>query len=66
MALVDDNKEQRKARAAADGGVAGGRKSDGAKGGRRRDVGTALRSIFHDTVSEGVPQSLQDLLSKLD
>lgn len=58
LALVDEKKGQRKR-------VRGSARASGGQG-RNGQVGTALRSIFQDTVSEGIPQNLQDLLNKLD
>ena len=33
---------------------------------REKDMGDALRSIYHDAVEEDVPNELLDLLKKLD
>jgi hypothetical protein len=34
--------------------------------GRDRDMGSALRSVYQETVSEAVPDDLLDLLGKLN
>jgi hypothetical protein len=33
---------------------------------KNRDMGSALRSVYHETVSEPVPEDLMSLLGKLD
>jgi hypothetical protein len=35
------------------------------KGGETRDVGDALRAVYHDAVSESVPDEMLELLKKL-
>jgi len=37
-----------------------------ANGGKDRDLGPALRSVYQRAVDEDVPQDLLDLLGKLD
>jgi hypothetical protein len=62
LALSDDNKSKRSARASAgpgeDGSREGGKAAD-------RDVGHALRSVYSKAVSEEIPSELLDLLGKL-
>ena len=64
VALSDNEKGQRK-KGQAGAESARGERSSG-RNGPRRDVGAALRSVFQNTVNEGVPQEMLDLLGKLD
>ena len=41
------------------------RKSDEPKEGGERDVGEALRAVYHDAASEAVPDEMLELLKKL-
>ncbi len=41
------------------------RRGDGRKQGETRNVGDALRAVYHDAVSESVPDELLELLKKL-
>lgn len=46
----------------------GDEKAPGGKekqGGETRDVGDALRAVYHDAVSESVPDEMLELLKKL-
>lgn len=43
-----------------------GAKRSQAKAAPSRDVGNVLRSVWHDTINETVPDDLMDLLRKLD
>jgi len=36
------------------------------QGGRERDMGAALRSVYQKAVSEAIPDEMLDLLGKLD
>ncbi|WP_294300276.1 NepR family anti-sigma factor [uncultured Sphingomonas sp.] len=41
------------------------RRNDGKTGGQERDVGEALRAVYHDAASETVPDEMLELLKKL-
>ncbi|WP_294288552.1 NepR family anti-sigma factor [uncultured Sphingomonas sp.] len=41
------------------------RRKDGKTGGQERDVGEALRAVYHDAASETVPDEMLELLKKL-
>lgn len=41
------------------------RRDEKKTGGGERDVGEALRAVYHDAVSESVPDEMLDLLKKL-
>jgi hypothetical protein len=41
------------------------RRDDNKQGGETRDVGDALRAVYHDAVSESVPDEMLELLKKL-
>ena len=43
----------------------GGSKSGESTGGGERNVGDALRAVYHDAVSESVPDEMLELLKKL-
>lgn len=41
------------------------RREGGKAGGQERDVGEALRAVYHDAASETVPDEMLELLKKL-
>ncbi|WP_235524007.1 NepR family anti-sigma factor [Sphingomonas sp. Leaf33] len=41
------------------------RQNGGKGGGQERDVGEALRAVYHDAASETVPDEMLELLKKL-
>ena len=38
----------------------------GSRGPKEKSVGDALRAVYHEAIDERVPESMLDLLSKLD
>ncbi len=56
---------ERKDRGASPGPKVRARQAEGASGKSAGDVGSALRTVFEQTVSEDIPPEMLDLLNKL-